>query len=1521
MSEVDASKFPIVSANFSAFDFSQKQYQNLTSNDFTVVDNGIKLPASLVSLECTKDAPYNIVIVIDKSSSMKEEVDGQVKWDWAKEGVETFMNNIPIGDSSRMALTLFSGNASIACNFTKYKKEILDSLNKLQGSDIYGSTNFNVAFLDNFAGAINLLKKQNPNYKRAIIFLSDGEHENSNGPFQLNTVSNLLREFNIQLFAITLLSTKSNDLDLLAQRTGGYYDFVSSKSQLNGLYTNFANQLQLRQICKLVWQNPDVCGEHSLYRSASIRFNILGITVNKTYTAPQTSIVYIESDQSLYDFGNPDIGKYEEREIVVTPRIKNFTAKNIKIVPKDYFEIIDWGDGIGNQPNYDFIMPVNVPRKIKVRFTPQIVKKYRKAALILEGEPCPKEIQLVGGYHRVTITKPTQGEFLSQCDSVNIVWQGNESDALLDLSYSSDNGTTWKSIIKKYQGYSYKWKSPVVGNNIKVKVESTPGYEYDFANSYGGTNDDITTSLCVTENGLYHYVTGYFSGEFTIGSTKLVSKGKEDIFLAKFDNEGNLIWAQSAGSMEFDDRAYGVVTDYDGNVYLTGVTYDGVQFDNFSPALEVQKIPYLFVTKFNAYGKYLNSRFLGATPEYKNLQMAGYKIGFEYKLGELPKIMVEGTYKGEYMDYNLNVYLPLSLIDTVFSFAMTPDLEITEMYAAAKNWTYTTKEANYISEAFYETDNFSGSLKIDRFNLNSKGKNDFWISKYSKIAQSVDISAAFSIVKQEPKFINNIYVFGDVVYGDSVAHTLTKTIYNPFAVPVEITGYKFGAIADSDVKNDYTLLTDIIGKKINPNDSIDLQIAFKPNYTGPRNAWLDISSSCGSDIRLEIKGNGVCGGTSLPIYDFGDQNLKKAKKDTIKCAFKNISNVKLVVSPLVRGTNFSDYTLEIPDYYTVYNGKITVNPNECLDIIVTFNPKELGAREAYINFNVENPCKNSMMDLAGVGISSDISITSYDWSERRVKGNYPAQIQIKNNSEGIERIDSIKFADANYSKYFDLKINPNDYPINIDANSIINIDVQYNPILEQIDSADIYCYIASRAEPLVAKLNGIGILPKLITNWTCGKEINIGDSTIATLTLENPSKSSILQINEIKFENIIEEFTFINPNDVLARTLNKEEKITIPVMFKPKANSPNTNNIFIYADDYDGQFKEQWKLTKVNTSCDGLQIEFNNIDFGNVILCSNNATNIILKNNSKSKDVTLYLDNAIFSQNSDIFKLNIAGNLQLNAGAEIILPISMLASKLETFTSVLSIPNSANYAIEINISGSSKNYVPSTTLKSAEYSVADIFSYPIDLDIPQLKSGEINNVKLILNYDPYVIKYMDNSIKSSLANWMWTTNYLSNGNLEINGSGKINDNQKIQSFSLDFMVLLNDKHKTDITVKADYDCQIFDYDLSVITSSKLCFNDNRIIVKNGQANFALKDISPNPIVENTNIEFGLGFEVDVQIDIFNSNGEKIESLVNNTLPSGYYETLLDTRNLSNGIYFVKMVAGPFKETKKIIILK
>jgi len=85
--------------------------------------------------------------------------------------------------------------------------------------------------------------------------------------------------------------------------------------------------------------------------------------------------------------------------------------------------------------------------------------------------------------------------------------------------------------------------------------------------------------------------------------------------------------------------------------------------------------------------------------------------------------------------------------------------------------------------------------------------------------------------------------------------------------------------------------------------------------------------------------------------------------------------------------------------------------------------------------------------------------------------------------------------------------------------------------------------------------------------------------------------------------------------------------------------------------------------------------------------------------------------------------------------------------------------------------------------------------------------------------------------------------------------------------------------------------------------------------------YSLEQNFPNPFNPSTKINFSLPVEGFVTLDVYNSIGQKVATLVNETKTAGTYAVDFDASDLTSGIYFYKISSGNFSETKKMILLK
>jgi penicillin V acylase-like amidase (Ntn superfamily) len=85
--------------------------------------------------------------------------------------------------------------------------------------------------------------------------------------------------------------------------------------------------------------------------------------------------------------------------------------------------------------------------------------------------------------------------------------------------------------------------------------------------------------------------------------------------------------------------------------------------------------------------------------------------------------------------------------------------------------------------------------------------------------------------------------------------------------------------------------------------------------------------------------------------------------------------------------------------------------------------------------------------------------------------------------------------------------------------------------------------------------------------------------------------------------------------------------------------------------------------------------------------------------------------------------------------------------------------------------------------------------------------------------------------------------------------------------------------------------------------------------------FKLFQNYPNPFNPTTKIKYNLGKPCYTTLKIYNLSGHEIETLVDGYQMAGTYQVNWQTRRLPSGIYFYKMKAGVFSETKKLILQK
>ena len=85
--------------------------------------------------------------------------------------------------------------------------------------------------------------------------------------------------------------------------------------------------------------------------------------------------------------------------------------------------------------------------------------------------------------------------------------------------------------------------------------------------------------------------------------------------------------------------------------------------------------------------------------------------------------------------------------------------------------------------------------------------------------------------------------------------------------------------------------------------------------------------------------------------------------------------------------------------------------------------------------------------------------------------------------------------------------------------------------------------------------------------------------------------------------------------------------------------------------------------------------------------------------------------------------------------------------------------------------------------------------------------------------------------------------------------------------------------------------------------------------------FGLYQNYPNPFNPSTTIRYALSQRTEVTLAIFNILGQHVATLVNGEVDAGYHDVRFDGSALASGVYFYRLQAGSYVDTKQLVILR
>ncbi len=140
---------------------------------------------------------------------------------------------------------------------------------------------------------------------------------------------------------------------------------------------------------------------------------------------------------------------------------------------------------------------------------------------------------------------------------------------------------------------------------------------------YGAASDQLCNSVDVDGSGNI-FITGELNGTTDFGGGPLTSAGNTDIFLVKIDANGNHVWSKSFGATQ-SQICYAVSTDGPGNAVIVGELRGTTDFGG--GVLTSAGAADIFVVKFDTNGNHLWSKRFGAAGNQSGFSVVGYGSG------------------------------------------------------------------------------------------------------------------------------------------------------------------------------------------------------------------------------------------------------------------------------------------------------------------------------------------------------------------------------------------------------------------------------------------------------------------------------------------------------------------------------------------------------------------------------------------------------------------------------------------------------------------------------------------------------------------------------------------------------------------------------------------------------------------------------------------------------------------------------------------------------------------------------
>lgn len=595
--DIDASNFPIMRAKFYVIDQKGLPISDFSIDDFILSENGKIRKINQVTCPEVKPAlALSSVLVVDASGSM-----GGLNIHLAKTGASAFISSLR-NPRSETAINVFDDRNHLISGFTNDKSLLLNNVEKIFYNK-YGFTNYNAGLIEPNAGALHLLKQKGQ--KKLIIFLTDGK------PTTETRIMDIVNEAinqEAKIYSVAIRMSIQPAMLELSKLTGGrWYDNIFTEEQASSIYKEILEIEQGENTpCTIEWISESVCQTELV--NVELDYLKDGIIANAKYTTPPAAIAKLEITPFSINYHSQRLNFRKDTTIQVTARNHDFEISNI-LVSNPNFNInpksFSLKSGESRLLTVSFTPRDSAYAYCEFRIVSDKCPESVFASGGWPGKVPPKPT--------LKLIHPNGGEmFVAGVDTL-ITWEGITPTDTVSIEYSINNGNDWNLIEQYASGLKYNWKNvpKTPSNECLVRLTQISETGFDESAITGGSLSKDNGQRIISDINGNIIMVGNFVGNAVISGRNIVNRGGNDFYILKYNAAGQNLWARAAGS-NGNEYVRDVAVDKNGNIYITGEFSNRLFFATNSFVTSKGSTD-VFVAKYNPNGNLLWVKSGGGT--------------------------------------------------------------------------------------------------------------------------------------------------------------------------------------------------------------------------------------------------------------------------------------------------------------------------------------------------------------------------------------------------------------------------------------------------------------------------------------------------------------------------------------------------------------------------------------------------------------------------------------------------------------------------------------------------------------------------------------------------------------------------------------------------------------------------------------------------------------------------------------------------------------------------------------------